>query len=251
MQPRARPALFAPDKPGWPVEHLPAMQVMHLAALATALTLAATAPADETFVPLFNGKDLTGWTAAKENPDSFSVRDGVLVVKGGRSHLFYTGDVHGATFKNFELKLKVLTTPGSNSGVFFHTKPQDTGWPAHGFEAQVNSTHKDPKKTGSLYGVVNLVVLAPGEPEPTDGTNLRREQAPSTDGQWFDYQIIVRDRHITLKVNGETTVDYTEPAGDPPPAFPGRRLSAGTFALQAHDPNSEVHFKDLQVKALE
>ncbi|MEO0414591.1 MAG: family 16 glycoside hydrolase, partial [Verrucomicrobiota bacterium] len=61
------------------------------------LAIAASAHADHHggFVDLFNGKDLSGWTASKENPDSYSVKDGKLVVKGGRSHLFYTGDVNG------------------------------------------------------------------------------------------------------------------------------------------------------------
>ncbi|MCB1079804.1 MAG: DUF1080 domain-containing protein, partial [Verrucomicrobiae bacterium] len=80
--------------------------------LAAALWLggsASVAMADDGFVPLFNGKDLTGWTASKENPESFSVKQGVLVVKGGKSHLFYTGDVNGGKFKNFELKLRIMT----------------------------------------------------------------------------------------------------------------------------------------------
>lgn len=215
-----------------------------LALTATLLLAAPALRAEEKFVPLFNGRDLAGWTAAKENPDSFLVKDGVLVVKGGRSHLFYTGDVHGGSFGNFELKLKAMTTAGSNSGVYFRTKYQDQGWPGGGYEAQVNSTHSDPKKTGSLYGIVNILVLKPGENEPQGGQHLRRDRAPSTDGQWFDYHITAKDGHITIKVNGEVTVDYTEPAG-------GGRDRQGTFALQAHDPKSEVHYKDLQVKVLE
>ena len=212
---------------------------------AAALLLAATAaPAGDQFVPLFNGKDLSGWTAAKENPGSFSVHDGVLVVKGGRSHLFYTGDVNRGVFRNFELRLKARTTPGSNSGVYIRTRYQNDGWPAGGYEAQVNSTHSDPKKTGSLYGIVNVVVLKPGEEEPKGGENLLRDKAPSTDGQWFDYHIIAKDGHITIKVDGVTTVDYTEPAG-------AARDRQGTFALQAHDPKSETHYKDIQVRVLE
>ena len=117
------------------------------------------------FVDLFNGKDLSGWTPSKEKPESFSVKDGTLIVKGGKSHLFYTGDVNGGNFKNFELKVKIKTFPGANSGVYFHTKYQDEGWPQNGYECQVNSTHKDPKKTGSLYGVKNILVLAEGQEE--------------------------------------------------------------------------------------
>jgi hypothetical protein len=204
------------------------------------------------FIPLFNGSDLAGWTPAKDKPASFTVQDGTLTVKGGRSHLFYTGDVNGGSFKNFELKLKAMTTPGSNSGVYFHTKYQETGWPSDGYECQVNSTHKDAKKTGSLYGVVNVLVLKTGQEEPKGGRHLKRDKAPSTDGEWFDYHITVIDRKITIRVNGEITVEYTEPEEGPTETkFAGRKLSEGTFALQAHDPKSEVYYRDIRVKILD
>ena len=201
------------------------------------------------FVSLFNGSDLTGWTPSKENPDSFSAKDGILILKGGKSHLFYSGDVNGGKFKNFELKLQAKTFPGANSGVYFHTAWQDKGWPNKGYECQVNATHKDPKKTGSLYGVINILVLADGQKEPP-GNNLKRAKAPNTDGEWFDYHITVVGKKITIKVNGETTVEYTEPEGGAGSKFGGRRISQGTFALQAHDPKSEVHYRNIRVKPL-
>ncbi len=229
------------------------MKTTTLFAFAAALTLGASLSlqAEDGFVPLFNGKNLDGWTPSKENPDSYSVKDGVLVVKGGRSHLFYTGDVNGGKFKNFELKAKVKTTPGSNGGVYFHTAYQDEGWPDKGYECQVNSTHKDPKKTGSLYGVVNILVLAEGQKAPKGGEHIERAKAPSTDGEWFDYHITVKDRKITIQVNGETTVEYTEPEGGPGTNFAGRKLSEGTFALQAHDPDSETQYQSIEVKVLD
>lgn len=221
------------------------------AALLSLLSAGFLAAEEEGFVPLFNGKDLSGWTPAQENPESFSVQDGVLVVKGGRSHLFYTGEVNGGKFKDFELKLKIKTLPEANSGVYFHTAYQEEGWPAAGYEAQVNATHRDPKKTGSLYGVVNITVLAEGQDPPAGGEHILREQAPNTDGEWFDYHITVKGKDITIKVNGETTVQYTEPEGGPESNFTGRRLGEGTFALQAHDPDSEIHYRDIRVKVLD
>lgn len=203
------------------------------------------------FVDLFNGKDLSGWAASKENPDSFSVKDGELILKGGRSHLFYTGNVNGAKFKNFEIKAKVKTFPGSNGGFYFHTKMQDEGWPDKGYECQVNSTHKDPKKTGSLYGVVNILVLDEGQKEPKGGKHIKRDKAPSTDGEWFDYHITVKDKNIHIRVNGETTVDFTEPEGGPETDHNDRKLSEGTFALQAHDPKSETRYQSIRVKVLD
>lgn len=206
------------------------------------------------FVPLFDGKTLDGWKSSTDNPKSFSVQDGIIVCKGGIAHLFYNGKVGNANFGNFELKLKARTTSGSNSGVYFHTIYQEEGWPGKGFEAQVNSTHTDPIKTGSLYGIANIYAPGP-EAEPygvkiiDNGQILvYRPDAPSTDGEWFDYHIIVNGRTITLKVNGETTVEWYQPDSW---ANKDRRLDRGTVAFQAHDPNSETHYKDIQIKILD
>ena len=209
------------------------------------------------WVSLFDGKSLKGWTPSKENPDSFSVKDGILVVDGGRSHLFYTGKVNGATFKNFELKATVKTMKQANGGIYFHTALQDEGWPSQGFECQVNTSQKDPKKTGSLYAIANVYVpMKPEEPfivrVDKAGAQVYREKAPSTDGEWFDYHIIVKDDNVKIMINGETTVDWTQPEGwVPPKNMAGRFLQTGTFALQAHDPDSITHYKDIKVKVLD
>src|SRR6188508_2285729 len=81
------------------------------------------------WVSLFDGKTLDGWKAS-EHPSTFSVKDGQIVVFGDRAHLFYDGSVNAHAFKNFELKMQVMTTPGSNSGIFIHTAYQETGWPS-------------------------------------------------------------------------------------------------------------------------
>lgn len=210
------------------------------------------------WVSLFDGKSLQGWTASKENPDSFSVKNGTLIVDGGRSHLFYTGGVNAGNFKNFELKLRAKTMKNANGGVYFHTAYQDEGWPSQGFECQVNTSQKDPKKTGSLYAVANVYV--PMEPEEPfiirvdkAGAQAYREKAPSTDGKWFVYHIIVKDEDVTIKVDGETIVQWKQPPGyaGPNPGMSGRVLGSGTFALQAHDPDSITHYQDIQVKVLD
>ena len=192
-----------------------------------------------------------------ENPDSYTVKNSTLILKGGRSHLFYTGSVGGANFKNFELKLQAKTMANSNSGVYFHTKYQNEGWPEQGFEAQVNTTHKDPKKTGSLYAIANVYVAMKPEPPfivrvDKSGSQIWQESAPSTDGEWFDYHIIVVDNNVSLKINGETTVNWTQPEGWAGPVnMAGRVLGSGTIALQAHDPDSEVHYRDIKIKLLD
>jgi hypothetical protein len=210
------------------------MQKLLTLCFALTLTAAFAEPDAEGFTELFNGKDLTGWKIS-EHPESFHVAEGELVAHGDRAHLFYVGDFHGANFTDFEAKLQVKTTPGSNAGFYFHTEFQESGWPSKGYECQINATHKDPKKTGSLYGIINVM-----------------DTAPHVDGEWFDYHIIVKGKTITIQVNGKTTVTYTEPADGslPDPKSPGRKVSNGTFAIQAHDPGSEVHIKSIRIKAL-
>jgi|TARA_B110000037_G_C17126590_1_gene508402 hypothetical protein len=243
---------------GWALMEFMKLVTLFFTSLMFIGSLAIANHHESDWVSLFDGKSLKGWTASKENPNSFSVKKGTLVVDGGRSHLFYTGKVKGANFKNFELKLKAKTMKSANGGVYFHTSYQDEGWPTQGFECQVNTSQKDPKKTGSLYAIANVyVAMEPEEPfiirVDKAGAQVYREKAPSTDGEWFDYHIIVKDDVVTLQINGETTVSWTQPEGyaGPNPGMAGRVLGSGTFALQAHDPNSVTHFKDIQVKVLD
>jgi hypothetical protein len=101
------------------------------------------------WVSIFNHKNLDGWRAS-ENPGSFQVKDGILLVDGPRAHLFYEGPVGNADFKNFEMRMQVKTFPRANSGVFIHTRYQEQDWPRTGYEVQVNATHSDRIKTGSI-----------------------------------------------------------------------------------------------------
>ena len=186
------------------------------------------------WISLFDGKTLKGWKAAEENSEAFRVEAGKLIADGGRSHLYYVGPVADHDFKNFDLKLEVMTTKGSNSGVYFHTAYARKGWPPKGHEAQVNSTHTDWRKTGSLYSVRDV------------------REAFSKDDEWFTYHIIVQGQRVVIKVNGETTVDYTEPKGLTRKERPdGEIIGHGTFALQAHDPKSVTYYRNIRVKVLD
>ncbi len=183
------------------------------------------------WVNLFDGESFSGWKVAAENPETWKVQDGKLVCHGPRSHLFYVGD--DKPFTNFEFKADIMTTPGSNSGIYFHTRYQKEAWPRSGYEVQVNNTHKDYKRTASLYGVENVL------------------EAPVKDDQWFTMHIIVNGNRVITKVDGKTQIDFTEPQGQE--AFSDkfeRRLGKGTFALQGHDPQSKVYYKNIRVKRL-
>jgi hypothetical protein len=191
-------------------------------------------PDKDGFYPLFDGKTLDGWKAA-EVPATFKVEDGLIVVNGNRAHLFYDGPVNNHDFKNFHLKAEVKTMPNSNSGIYFHTKYQEKGWPDKGFECQVNNTYaKDPKKTGGLYSVKDVM-----------------NTAPVGDNEWFTYDIIVDGSKVTLKINGKTTTEWEQPEGyKGPQGSPGRVLDHGTIALQGHDPGSKVFYRSVAIKPL-
>jgi Domain of Unknown Function (DUF1080) len=210
------------------------LMLMLFALSAPALTLAADAakPNADGWIALFDGKSLEGWTAG-ENKDSFKLEDGVILVEGPRGRLFYTGPVENHNFKDFELKLEVKTEPQANSGVYIHTKYQDSGWPEKGYEAQVNNSQQDWRKTGSLYAVKDV------------------RDSGHEDGKWFEYHIIVKDDNVQLIVDGKPMVEYTEPENPPHLAdMPGRKLSSGTIALQAHDPGSVIRYRNIRIKPL-
>lgn len=189
-------------------------------ALVTSLSFA-----EEGFTPLFDGETLEGWKVS-ENPASFKVVDGSLVAHGPRGHAFYVGDFNGAKFTDFELRLEAMTKENSNGGVFFHTDWVDEGWPPNGYEVQVNNTHKDWRKSGGLYAVVD-------------------NKEPFEDETWMKYVIRVENGVITVSVNGKELVNHT-PEGEE------NRLQkeGGAIALQAHDPGSVVYYKNIRIKPL-
>jgi hypothetical protein len=190
-------------------------------------------PDKDGFYALFNGKDLNDWKAS-EAPGTFKVEAGKLVVNGPRSHLYYIGPVNNHDFKNFHLKAELMTFPMANSGIYFHTAYQETGWPDKGFECQVNQTHADIKKTGGLYNVKDVL-----------------NQSPVKDNEWYTYDIIVNGKSVTLKINGKTTAEWTQPDDwKGPPGMPGRVLGSGTIAIQGHDPGSKVLYRSIKIKPL-
>jgi len=193
--------------------------------------------AENGWIALFDGKTLNGWKA-NEDPKMFTVENGTIVAHGARCHLFYEGPVENHNFKNFHFRADVMTTTGANSGIFFHTAFQESGWPGKGYEAQVNSSHTDWRRSGSLWGVNDV------------------KETLTTDGKWFQLEIIVQGNHIALRIDGKTAVEYDEPANVVPPKDrPERKLSSGTFALQSHPPIKDVgtgivYFKNIAVRPL-
>ncbi|MCF0062705.1 DUF1080 domain-containing protein [Dyadobacter chenwenxiniae] len=191
-----------------------------------------SAVAQDGWISLFNGKNFDGWKIGA-NASSFTIVDGNIQVAGPRAHLFYDGPVKNHMFKNFEFKATVMTKPGANSGIFIHTAYQEDGWPSQGYEVQVNQSHTDYKRTGSLYNVVDV------------------KETYVKDNEWYTEYIKVEGKHITIKINDKVVVDYEESDVDKREGdMKNKFLKAGTFALQAHDPKSVVLYKDIMVRPL-
>ncbi|MEI9912209.1 MAG: DUF1080 domain-containing protein [Bacteroidota bacterium] len=102
-----------------------------------------------------------------------------------------------------------------------------------GYEVQVNNSQSDWRRTGSLYGIQDV------------------KEVYVKDNEWFTEYIKVEGKRVIIKVNDKIVVDYTEPADVKREAGnEGRVMASGTFALQGHDPNSKVYFKNIMVKVL-
>ena len=181
------------------------------------------------WVEMFDGKSLKGWKVNSENPKTFSVEDGAIKVVGPRAHLFY-GEDGNAKFKNFEFECEVKTAKNANAGIFFHTAFQDKGWPSVGYEAQVNATQKDWRKTGSIYSFKDL--KEPGH----------------VDDKWFTYNIKVQGKKVTVTIDGKVVNEYVEPDDHKEKT---KRLGEGTIALQGHNPGSLAFFRKLRIKKLD
>ena len=202
------------------------------------LLLAFSGCSSDQWISLFDGQSLEGWKAS-EHADSWKIENGAIVTAGERSHLFYDGEVEDHNFKNFEFSVDVKSTPGSNSGIYIHSKFQDEGWPSAGYECQVinSNSSTDPggymehKMTGSIYAIRNVW------------------KSPVPDNEWFNYRIKVQGKTIQTYINDMLAAEYTEPEeiyrSD---GMEGRILGSGTFAFQCHDPGSVVYYKNIKDK---
>jgi hypothetical protein len=229
--------------------------LLGLGACTIALALSATAHwtlagDDKGWVQLFNGKDLTGWKIHDKPSGNilevitkmkggvvvgydgklkdgkvvplWRVEDGILIGSGPPSHLFSKRD----DYTNFHYRIEAQINDKGNSGQYFRTQ-FGPGFPK-GYEAQINATHTDKIRTGSLY-------------MPKVKEVLVYEKAPHEPGTWFTQEVIANGDHITIIVNGKKTVDYTDPKNT---------YAKGHFALQGHDPGTVVKFRKIEVKEL-
>lgn len=216
---------------------------LHIVILMLALFFAVTfcagtnnSSSDDGWISLFNGESLEGWKVTEENSETITVEDGKIKIDGPRAHLYYDGEVENSDFTNFEFKAEILTRAQANSGVYFHTDYRASGWPETGYEVQVNNTHGDWRKTGSLYNVMDV------------------KEVYAEDDEWFELYFKVEGDVVEVKINGTKILHYHEPGSplrDPDDKVMSNRvLGSGTFALQGHDPNSVIFYRNIYVKPL-
>ena len=201
-----------------------------------ALTLAANEPTEEMkkdgWVSIFDGKTFEGWKK-NETYEGFKIENGCIVGFDGRNHLYYMEEL-----KNFELMIDVKINQEGNSGVYVKSQWNEGNWPI-GFELQVNSSHGDPQKTGTLYNIIKIF------------------KAPHGDNEWFTYHIICKGNTLECRVNGNVLYTYVDPmerGGIPQEGSindGNKRISQkGHISLQQHDPKSAPMFRNIFIKKL-
>ncbi|MBX9792445.1 MAG: DUF1080 domain-containing protein [Pirellulales bacterium] len=183
--------------------------------------------------PLFNGRDLEGWTVYPDKPSKFTVTpEGELQLSKGPGQLETTGQ-----YADFCLQLDIRTAArGLNSGVFFRSIPG--GW-WQGYEAQISNTYRRGDRA-----------------QPIDfgsGGIYRRQPARrvvANDMEWFRMTVVAVGNHLATWVNGYPVCDWTDerPPSDNPRE--GLRLAPGTISLQGHDPTTNLLFRRLEIAEL-
>jgi hypothetical protein len=197
--------------------------------LATALLLfscSSSMAEDAKWISLFDGKSLEGWEKVGNQESVWEVKDGAINGSGPASMLVCTQ----GPYKNFRYRAEIKINDGGNSGLYFRTtrKPSFTD----GYEAQIDSTHRDPIRTGSLYGFCHV---------------YQQLVKPDT---WFTYELEVRDdvwrgrnmTRIKVTVDGNELYEYLDFA---------LTFKDGHFAFQQHDPGSRVSIRNVEVLPIE
>jgi len=204
---------------------LPSRLVLITASLLTLAVGANTFAADTEWISLFDGKTLDGWEKVGNDNSVWEVKDGALSGSGPASMLVCTK----GPYINFRYRAEVKISDGGNSGLYFRTTAKP-GF-SDGYEAQIDSTHTDPIRTGSLYGMCNI---------------YKQLVKPDV---WFTYDLEVRDdvwrgrnmTRIKITIDGDELYEYLDFA---------LTFKEGHFAFQHHDPSSIVHIRKVEVMPL-
>ena len=186
-------------------------------------------------VPLFNGKDLTGWRVVPGGKSEFMVLDGAIHVVNGRGFLETE-----STWGDFILQAQIRTNGKHlNSGIFFRAMPGTANEPSNGYEAQVHNAfeHDDRIKpvdfgTGGIY------------------RRVKARRVVSNDYEWFTMTVAATGPHVGIWVEGEQVTDWTDERGPNDNPREGLCTKPGHISLQGHDPTTDLLFRNLRIAEL-
>jgi len=197
--------------------------------LMAAVTVVAQAPREGGWLPLFNGKDLSGWK--KNGDEKWVAEQGTILCESTANKYGYL--TTEKTYRDFDLRLKFKGEAAGNSGLFFHARITGID-PEHGPDIEGMQVEVDPgvgKHTGGLYesGGRGWVVM----PTPEGEQALKP-------GEWNDLGASVRGNHIVIHLNGVQVTDYN----DASPKF-----TDGVIGLQIHTGGGvKMRWKDIYIK---
>src|SRR5262245_44311043 len=207
----------------------PALLTLIMVSLTSNLALGDDKKTSDGFVSLFNGSDLKGWKTHPDDKAKWEVKDGILIGSGDAGHLFSErGD-----YVNFVYRVEAMINDGGNSGQFFRTQ-FGKSFPKR-YEAQINATHKDRIKTGSLYPSFNSKL------SDEQKKKIIVLQASHRPDEWFTQEVTMDGNQIVIKVNGKVTVEFVDT---------NNTYKSGHFAIQQHDPKGVVKVRKIEVKEL-
>jgi hypothetical protein len=181
------------------------------------------------WVPLFNGKNLTGWNTYSSHKGKWEVKGGAITASGALGYLFSdAGD-----YDNFHIRIEAKINAQGDSGLFFRCQPG----PDHpkGYEAQIDVSTIASVKTGSLYPAFNPKLTAEQRDLIIVGT------PPHKADEWFTQEVIADGNFIVIKVNGQITAAFVDK---------NRTYTKGHFAIQHLNTHTVVQVRKVEVRRL-
>lgn len=218
--------------------------------IAAWLTLSATSLSAGEAVPqwreLFNGRDLSGWIDVNTSPETWSVRDGLLICTGKPVGVMRSD----RQYENFLLHIEWChIKPGGNSGVFVWSEGAPAGGAAlpKGMEVQMleldwvnQHRQKDGSPapagfiSGELFGANGLT----GEPDNPRGTrSMSPELRCKPHGEWNVYDVVCVDGVVKLSINGKFVNGISKSS-----------VRKGYLCLESE--GSEIHFRNIRLMEL-
>jgi len=205
---------------------------------------------EDGFTPLFNGKDLTGWVNVNCHPDTWSVKDGIIVTSGQPIGFLRTEKM----YENFILEMEWNHQPRKdnregNSGLFVWADGIPTpgqGYFTRGIEVQVlvNLEYRD-KKTGAVTASshgdifsIHGATCVPDRPHPGGAQRcIPSENRAKGFGEWNHYRVTAKDGVIKLAVNGKEVSGVSK-----------SNPRKGYLALESE--GNVCHFRNIRIKEL-